>query len=148
MFGSTLQDNVPICVQACAAAGTEMVALRQSVASTKQIRSMLVAFLDESLSSVRPQPSAGAAARQRAEHRRIASRLIGKHLMGVGTRFAIHALDCRMARLSNCCCAGRNNTIATTQIRDTNAPQPRMTMIVIIRSQISLVESLYGRKKT
>jgi hypothetical protein len=68
--------------------------------------------------------------------------------MGVGTRFAIHALDCRMARLSNCCCAGRNNTIATTQIRDTNAPQPRMTMIVIIRSQISLVESLYGRKKT
>jgi hypothetical protein len=47
MFGSTLQDNVPICVQACAAAGAEMVALRQSVASSKQIRSMFVTFLDE-----------------------------------------------------------------------------------------------------
>src|SRR5262245_55775619 len=51
-----------------------------------------------------------------------------------------------MARLSNCCCAGRNNDDCQDMNSRHDAPQLQMTMIEGIRSERSLVEYDQWRK--
>src|SRR5262245_14849355 len=51
MFGSTRQESVPTCVHDCAAAGPENAAPNESVTSSKQIRSMVVALSLRNISS-------------------------------------------------------------------------------------------------